>query len=208
MRRRIALGVSTLVALVALGTDARATSSSALELVRSARAAESGGDEPRALRRYTEAIGLDATCEEAYLGLAALRARRGDLREAERVYSVALAHVPQSRVALVERARVRFRLGLREEAVRDVEVVAQEDPTVLRDLSVWYGEHGLAPAQLAVWRRLLAHAHATSNEALLVEARAMVRALQILLEHADPVTAPSPPSPVRRLARDVARRGG
>lgn len=205
--RRLTLGVVTLAALLALGGEARATSSSALELVRAARAAEAGGDEPRALRRYTEAIGLDGTCEEAYLGLAALRVRRGDLREAERVYSVALAHLPQSRVAIVERARVRFRLGLREEAVRDVEVIAQEDPTVLRDLSIWYGELGLAPAQLAVWRRLLVHARASANEALLTEARAMVRALQILVDDADPATAASPPSSVRRLARDLARRG-
>lgn len=206
MRRALAgfLAISALLG----AAPAEASSSSALELVRAARAYEAANDPDRALRRYTDALTLDPTCEEAYLGLGALRAKRGDLREAERVYSVALAHVPQSRIAVVERARVRWTLGQREEAVHDIETVAQEDPLVLKELAVWYGELGQAPAQLAVWRRLLVHAHAQTNDALLAEARAMVRALQILVDRADPVTAPANATPLRRVAKDLARRGG
>lgn len=187
---------------------AAASSASALELVRSARAAEANNDEARALRRYTDALGLDPTCEEAYLGLGALRVRRGDLREAERVYSVALAHLPQSRVATLERARVRWTLGAREEAAHDIEAAAVDDPPVLKELAVWYGELGQAPAQLAVWRRILVFAQAHGESPLLTEARLTVRALQILVDHADPVVAPGAGTTLRRLARDVARRSG
>src|SRR4051812_20756901 len=102
MRRRfLAFVVAT-----ALAWAPPARASSALELVRMARAHEVAKEDDLALRRYMEAIALDPTCEEAYLGLGALRARRGDLREADTVYSLALEHVPALREARTKRAYV------------------------------------------------------------------------------------------------------
>ena len=105
------VGACALVLLLLAATPAQA--SSALDLVDIARAHEAAHEDDLAVRRYTEAIALDATCEEAYIGLGRLRARRGDLREAERVYNVALEHVPQLRAARVGRAYVRRALGAR-----------------------------------------------------------------------------------------------
>src|SRR5688500_15335955 len=129
------MGRIALALLVALGcffgAPGTAHASSALELVRIARSHEQAREEDIAIRRYMEALSLDPTCDEAYLGLGALRARRGDLREAERVYSVALEHVPQLRAVRRARAHVRRALGLRMEAVEDLLTASGgEDDTV------------------------------------------------------------------------------
>ena len=73
-------------AVLALAAPRTAAASSALELVRMAHVHETAREDDVAIRRYMEALALDATCEDAYLGLGALRARLGDLREADRVY--------------------------------------------------------------------------------------------------------------------------
>src|SRR6187402_2513025 len=106
---RLALAAFVLAAALLAARPARA--SSATELVRIARAHELAHEDDIALRRYTEALSLDPTCEEAYLGLGDLRARRGDLREAERVYTALLDHFPQNRTARVARAQLRRALG-------------------------------------------------------------------------------------------------
>lgn len=211
-RRRLrgrALGLVT-AAVVSLAATGRAdAASSALELVRMAHVHESAHEEDVAVRRYMEALALDATCEEAYLGLGALRARRGDLREADRVYSVALERVPRSRPALAARARVRRALGLRAEAVQDLLASSEDETQALRTLAAWHGEDGQLPAQLAVWRRLSAIAEATSDAALAREARTMVRALVLLVGTADPAAAPPPGAPAfRATIAHLARRGG
>ncbi|MBX3209489.1 MAG: tetratricopeptide repeat protein [Labilithrix sp.] len=211
------LVASTMAALVAVAVapDAEASASSALQLVQSARAHEKAQQEDLALRRYMEALSLDPTCEEAYLGLGNLRARRGDLRESERVYSVALEHLPALRAARVARAHVRRALGARTEAIDDLLTGAESDVAALRVLATWHGEDGQIPAQLSVWRRIAAQAAASEDAALLREARTMVRALVILVGTADP--AASPPDAHDRAARDgglrrtasvVAKRGG
>jgi tetratricopeptide (TPR) repeat protein len=157
-----------------------------------------------------EALSLDSTCADAYLGLGSLRARRGDLREAERVYSVALEHVPALREARLARAYVRRQLGARTEATDDLMAGAESEAAALRVLASWHAEDGQTPAQLAVWRRLLARAEATQDNALLREARTMVRALVILVGTVDP--AASPPGErdqgFRRTVSTLARRGG
>ena len=102
---------AALAASMVLSIEAPASASSAVELVRAARRHEQAQQDELALRRYTEALALDATCEEAYLGLGSLRARRGDLRESERVYSMALEHIPTLRAARVARAYIRRALG-------------------------------------------------------------------------------------------------
>src|SRR5215472_8848502 len=125
-----------LLAMVAWASPA-AAASSVTELVREARAHEEAHEDALAARRYTEALALDATCEEAYLGLAALRLRLGDAREAERVYSVALEHAPGLGSALAGRARARRVLGERQDAEGDLEgyVARQEDVQALRELA-------------------------------------------------------------------------
>ncbi len=199
------------LAAVLLLSAAPAPASTALELVRIARGHEEARQEDLALRRYNEALSLDPTCAEAYLGLGSLRARRGDLREAERVYTVALEHLPQLRAARLARAYVRRALGFRAQAVQDLLAGMEDDVPTLRILASWHAEDGQTPAQLAVWRKILARAEATGDASLLVEARRMVRALVILVGPADP--AASPPDGngrddgVRRTLSVLARRG-
>jgi tetratricopeptide (TPR) repeat protein len=193
---------------ITVGAPSPAFASSALDLVRIARAHEAAREEDLALRRYTEALSLDPICEEAYIGLGRLRARRGDLREAERVYNVALEHLPQLRAARLGRAYVRRALGARAEAADDLLAGAEDDPAALRVLAGWYGEDGQTPAQLAVWRRIIARAEATQDAALLHEARNTVRALVILVGPADPAAAPaSDDKAFRRFVAALARKG-
>jgi tetratricopeptide (TPR) repeat protein len=196
-------------ALVAATGDARAAAA-ADELVREARAHEAAHDDDVAVRRYTEALSLDPTSADAYLGLGALRLRLGDPREAERVYAMALEHVPALHKALVGRARARWALGRHDDAEQDLDAYAtlEPDPSALRDLAAWYAEDGRTPAQLAAWRRLLAMATRASDAPLAREARRMVRALQILVGPADPATAPLDPDPTRRALATIARRAG
>src|SRR5437899_2808972 len=101
---------------------ARATSCG--ELVRAAESNESAHEDDVAARRYTEALTLDSTCQRAYLGLAALRVRQGDGREAERVAALALDHIPTMRALLVSLARAKWIQGKREDAERDLEMYA------------------------------------------------------------------------------------
>lgn len=206
--------LGTLAAFVALGLaspDARAGGSSVSELVREAREHEAANEGDIAIRRYTEALALDPTCGPAYLGLAALRAQVGDLREAERVYSMAIEHAPDLRVALAARARVRRALGALRDADMDLDRYAsdEEDLGALRELAGWYAAEGRTSAELASWRRLYAAVlQLGNNAALLREARATVRALQILVGLADPVVAPETRDSTRRGIAQIARRGG
>ncbi|HSO36763.1 MAG TPA: tetratricopeptide repeat protein [Labilithrix sp.] len=204
---RAALAAILIAACVATSTPASA--SSALELVRAARAHEAAKEEDLAVRRYMEALALDPTCDEAYLGLGSLRSRQGDLREAERVYSLAIEHLPGLRAARLGRAYVRRALGARTEAVDDLLMGGDEDPAAMRILAGWYGEEGQTPAQLAVWRRIAARAEATADAVLLHEAKTTIRALLILVGPADPAATPATEDRgVRRLVATLARRGG
>jgi tetratricopeptide (TPR) repeat protein len=202
-------GALALLAMVTvLGSASPASASSALELVRIARAHEAAHEDDLALRRYTEAINLDPTCEDAYIGLGKLRARRGDLREAERVYSLALEHLPGLRAARIGRAYVRRALGARTEAIDDLLMGSEEDPASLRVLAGWYAEEGQTPAQLAIWRRIAARAEATQDAVLLHEARTTVRALVIIVGTADPAAFPAlDDKNVRRFLSALARKG-
>ena len=204
------LGGVIAVALLAWGGPARAGSAAALELLREARAHVAAHEDDVAVRRYTEALALDATLPDAYLGLGELRARQGDAREAERVYSVALAHVPSLRSALAGRARARWAMGQHDDAELDMFAFAteDEDPAALRELAGWYGEDGRVPAQLAIWRRLLAAATRKDDKALARDARTMVRALQILVGPADPAMESTDRGEPRRSIAAIARRGG
>jgi tetratricopeptide (TPR) repeat protein len=195
------------IALTIATATGDADASSALELVRVARAAEQARQEDVAVRRYMEALSLDPVCEEAYLGLGSLRTRRGDLREAERVYSVALEHLPQLRPARLARAYVRRALGFQGEAIQDLLAGLEEDIATLKTLASWYGEDGQTPAQLAVWRRILGRAETLQDPALAHEARTMVRALIIVVGTADPAASPPENHGIRRTVSVLARRG-
>lgn len=185
-----------------------AAGSSADELVRQARAHETAHEEDVAVRRYSEALAIDASNADAWAGLGALRMRLGDPAEAERVYSAALERAPRLRSFLVGRARARWALGRHAQAEEDLETYAelQRDPAAYRELAEWYGTDGRTPAQLATWRRLLASALETSDESLLKEARRTVRALVILVDGSDPASSPVDPDPTRRALAQIARR--
>jgi tetratricopeptide (TPR) repeat protein len=185
-RAHLALAVAVLTALVGRHADA---TPAADELVRQARMHESAHEDDLALRRYIEAIALDPSSEEAYLGLGALRRKMGDAREAERVYDTALSHLPSLAAALLERGHARRTLGAAHEADRDLEayIAATHDVAAMRELAGWYAEESRPLAQLAMWRRLLAEAELSGAVALRKEARVTVRALEILVDTADPV---------------------
>jgi len=214
--RRFSVVVGVLVAVAATCTPflarlARAQSpESAGELLREAREHEAAHDDLVATRRYVDALALDPALGEAYLGLGALRLRRGDAREAERVFDVALSRVPSLHRALVGRAEARWALGLRAEAEDDIEAYAREaeDPGALRELAGWYADESRVPAQLATWRQIRAMANERGDAALEHEAQTMVRALQILVGGADPVTKPTAQDATRRGIARVAARGG
>ena len=109
MLRRVALS-SALRALAFVATSTLLTltraahASSADDLVAQAHEHEAANDDAVAVRRYTEALSIDATHPAAWLGLGALQMRLGDAGEAERVYAAALERVPLLRAALRGRA--------------------------------------------------------------------------------------------------------
>jgi tetratricopeptide (TPR) repeat protein len=202
-RGAIARQLVTLVALVTFaGEGAASASPSSAELVRQAQAHESRQEDDLAARRYTEAIVLDATDRAAYLGLGALRLRDGDAREAERVYDLALARLPDFAEALLGRAEARWMAGEHRAAETDLEAYAgaSGDARVYGQLASWYAADGLYPAELALYRRLLADDVTDARTA------AMVRALAILVGPADPATHPSSRDATRRGLANMARR--
>lgn len=202
--------VLVLVFALLIGRPRSASASSALELVEIARAHERAHEEAIAVRRYMEALSLDPTCEKAYLGLGGLREREGDVREAERVYSVALEHLPGLREARTARAFVRRAQGATRDAVEDLLASPTDETESVRALRIvagWYAEDGLVPAALAVWRRLAVRAELAGDAVLGREARTMSRALVLVVGPADPVAAPSDDRGLRRMLGVLARRG-
>jgi hypothetical protein len=157
-----------------------------------------------------EALDIEPTSEDAWLGLGALRLRLGEPAEAERVYDAALARVPLLRAALEGRARARWARGNHADAEADLETYATLGGGAgsLRELAGWYGSDGRTPAQLATWRKLLAMAQAAGDAEGEREARRMVRALVILAEGVDPASSPPTTDATRRAMARIAKRGG
>jgi tetratricopeptide (TPR) repeat protein len=182
--------------------------SSADELVRQARAHEAAHEDDVAVRRYMEALSIDATNAEAWLGLGALRMRLGDMAEAERVYTAAFDRVPSLHAALEGRAHARWALGQHADAERDLDLyaAAESDRAALRLLASWYGSDGRTPVELAIWRQLLAAAVEHEDPSAEREARRMVRALVILVDGCDPASSPAGPDATRRAMAAIARR--
>jgi tetratricopeptide (TPR) repeat protein len=185
-------------------------SSSAEELVRQARTHEAAHEEDVAARRYTEALTLDPKSADAWIGLGDLRARMGEIAEAERVYAAALERLPALSAAREHRAYLRWALGRHAEAEADLEAYgeAEGDAVAYRRLAEWFGADGRTPAQLATWRRLLSMAARAGDVAGLQEAVRMTRALVVLVDGADPASSPADADTTRRgLARIAARTG-
>ena len=202
---------SSALALAALfaARGARASDASE-ELVREGRAHEAAHEDDIAARRFTDAVGIDPGNGDAYLGLGEVRLRMGEPREAERVYTVALEHVPSLHRAFEGRARARWLLGRHGDAEQDLEEYAtlESDSSAWRSLADWYGADGRAPAQLAAWRRVVVLAGQAGDVALSREARLMVRTLTIVVGPADPASAPPESDATRRALARIARRGG
>jgi tetratricopeptide (TPR) repeat protein len=182
---------------------------SADELVRQARAHEEAHEEDIAARRYTDALMIEANNGAAWIGLAELRYRLGELAEAERVYTAALVRMPTLYLALEGRARCLWALGRHADAEASLQAYADAvgDPSALRALAAWFGVDGRSPAQLATWRRLLAMGTERTDVALSAEARLMVRALAIIVDGADPAASPVDVDPTRRQLARIARAG-
>jgi tetratricopeptide (TPR) repeat protein len=193
-----------------LGVARAQGSSSGDELVRQARAHEAARDDDVAVRRYMEALEIEPTSADAWMGLGGLRLRLGDAAEAERVFSSALARVPALAAALEGRARARWALGRHADAEADLDAYAgaAKSAAALRELAGWYGLDGRTPPELGVWRRLFDDALERGDVAAEREARRMVRALVILVDGSDPAASPVEPDATRRALAAIARRGG
>lgn len=171
-----------------------------------ARAREQSNDDDIAVRRYMEAVSLDPRCRDAYLGLAALRERQGDYLEAAKVYTVALANIPQFKEAFIGRAKMHHALHATWLAAEDIEKLVPYDHSVLRTLADWHGEDGHLIAQLAVWRRILLFAREDDSPQLAAEAETWIRALEYAVKPVDPVRFPVNPTPLRASIAFSAKR--
>lgn len=207
--RLLALQVSAVVSVVALVFAGEARASSVDELIASAERQIAQGNEDVALRRYTDAVTLDRSCERCYLGLGALREKRGDFPEALRVYTVGLANRAEGAKLRIARAGALWRVGQREEAVKELEEAAARGGGVdaLRALAARYRELKRVPAELAVVRRIARIAERDGNEALKQEMSVLAAALSLVAASLDPVGQPAAPDAARRaLARAAAGR--
>jgi len=184
-----------------------AHASSVTELVESARRAEAVHEEDVAARRYTEALSLDGTAVDGWMGLGALRERQGDVREAERVYATCLTRLPGHLPARLAHAETLHALGRTADAIAEIDIVARVEPKERRRIAAWYTEDGLYPAALATWRTVLTRATEDGDAATATEARAMVKALVLFAKPLDPAAFPSASSETRRSLSRIARGG-
>lgn len=207
MRRRCSL--AALFSAVALAfAPSVVYASSATELVASGKRAEASHDDDVAARRYTDALALDGSLDEAWMALGALRTRQGDLREAERVYAVFVSRRRASVAAHLAHAESLHALGRTEEAAAEIEIVARVAPRERKRLGAWYAEDGLYPAALATWRAVLTQAVSEGDDETATEARAMVRALVLFAKPCDPAAFPTSEDKLRKLLGKLARSGG
>ncbi len=188
------LGALGLVLLMTVATGARAESfvrRLAERALDRGLAQEARGDIAQALTSYDEAVRTDSTLGAAAMRLGSLRERMGDSREAELLYTHALAAPETSADAYYARSQLRSLARRRAAALADLaeSVALSPQPERMRVLAGWYVEARLWPAALAMWRALAAHAEATGARAELHEARLTVAALSWLASDTDPVLA-------------------
>jgi tetratricopeptide (TPR) repeat protein len=146
----------------------------------------------RALEAYSHAIRADATFGPAYLAMARLRERLGDVQEAERIYTHATRLPAFESEALAHRAALRRQQGRREEALRDLQA-AVETGDVTTDrlglLAQWYVEQRNWAASLAVHRRIEARLRGAGQPERAAQVHVQVQALVMLAGETDPVTS-------------------
>jgi hypothetical protein len=96
-------------------------------------------------------------------------------------------------------------LGRHADAEVDLQAFADvsKESGALRELADWFGVDGRAPAELAIWRSLLAAPDQSESD--LREARKMVRALVIVVDGADPASTPVDRDPTRVALARIAR---
>jgi tetratricopeptide (TPR) repeat protein len=162
-----------------------------------------------ALAELNEAIRFDPSFGDAFLELARLRERIGDLAEAERVYDQA-ARLPAVRAeALFGRARVVKARGHDDEAFRDLEASVELQPQrrSLALLAEWYVQRRAWPAALVAWRRVLASYDGEPGPDR-DRVRVRVQALVLLAAESDPVVGGAAHSPgwVRRSLARMAKK--
>ena len=164
----------------------------AAELTRQGQAHAARGDVEVAARRLLDAIELDVTFGPAYLALGGVDEAKGDLREAERVYSMGIDHVVGFTEGLVARGRLRARQHRLAEALPDLEAASSsrpDDPSILRELYAAYLGAGALPAALSASRRLGLAGEAVGDARAIAEAKAATAALEKLVGALDPVLA-------------------
>lgn len=203
--------------VLAVPPASAAPSGSATLLVAQGKQKEADGDELAAIKRYSDAIAIDGTNEEAYLALGALRTKRNELGEAESVYDVATIRVPASRAVYFARGKVRrlrgrvaeARVDLRRAWLLEGNTGSLDELAIVRELITLAHEQREPAAELLGWRRVLAIARARNDAALTKEASVQARALAIFVGEIDPVTiGRTSPEPFRKSLASVARRGG
>lgn len=218
LRRAAPLLVAS--ALVLFGHSAKLSatpSSSAALLVQQGKASEAGGDDHTAIKRYGDALIIDPSSEEAYLALALLREKRGELTEADDVCTVGLTRAPVSVDLFLARGRIRRELGemtaasddLRRALVSEGATGSSREIAILRERIALERERAAPAAQLGAWRRLLVIARATHDAALEKEASVQARALGLYVGDVDPVLGGrAVGDPLRSSLWSIARRGG
>ncbi|MFO0553168.1 MAG: tetratricopeptide repeat protein [Polyangiaceae bacterium] len=164
--------------------------------------ARARGDVDVALRRFKDALEIDATFEQAYLELASLREATGELEEAEHVLAIGMERIPgftraaEARAALLSRAR---RFDEATDAYSSVLRDKRDDAATLTRLVEVAPHAGQFLVALAAARRLFQVASGQGNAQLASDARLSSRALSLLVGELDPVTSGRrSPNPVRR----------
>ena len=200
--RSVAFGL-TLVAAgrAGLAEESWATAR-AREQVHQGRQALARGDAQRAAQSFIDALAVDATYGDAYLELGKLRESLGDPKEAERVYAMALEHIPGFTEAHLARSALFSRSGQRDAAFADLRRALEQRP---RDLDVLGAlvetsiRFKALPQALGFTRRRKAIALADGNDAVHREAFVTELALIRLLDETDPVVAGKNETGVRAL---------
>lgn len=177
------------------GCDAQSTgenwaTSRARVLTEQGQAHRRQGNVDLAIKRFNEALGIDATYGPAYIALASLREASGEADEAERVLEMGLDRIPGFAEGLTARAELFARNHRLDEAVASflaVLALKPDDVTTLRRLVAVAPLGGLFPVALAAARRLSAIARVQGDTALASEMIREARALVRLVAEADPV---------------------
>ena len=193
MRTLIApLAVFIAALCVIAPAPAFAQTASAQQLTAQARDHLARGDLVLARKRLHEAIALDPGHAPAWLELAALRERSGELDEALRLYAVALERNPASARIHVARALLLERLGRLTDAAQDVSAavsIAPSDRAIRNDALGFYVRRKNWSAALQQSRALLLIAASAAPSGELADARLHTLALQVLADDIDPVRA-------------------